>query len=322
MEPEVIFKAMADGTRRRTLALLRRHELSVSELVEALNQPQSTVSRHLKTLRVAGLIRDRRDGNTVLYSLPGAVNNGCASDLSARLLEWMEAQPLAAGMEGRLEAVIRKRQDMSRRFFDRIGRQWDTLREDSFGSSFHLEAFVALLPRTWTVADIGTGTGYMLPTLGRHFERVIAVEPVDGMLEAARRRIEHHQTDNVELRCGDLVHLPIPDASVDLALAVLVLHHVPTPEEALAELHRIVRTGGSVLIVEQTAHHNETFRERMQDRWWGFDPREFSIALQTAGFEWAESRPLATVKRRDDAPDLFVLVGRKPKRNAAETKDE
>lgn len=321
MEPEVVFKAMTDQTRRRTLGVLRRHELSVSELVETLGQPQSTVSRHLKVLRDAGLIRDRRDGNTTLYCVP-VLQNGSATDLDVRLLDWIAAQHLPEGVESRLETVIRQRQDMSRRFFDRIGHQWDTLREESFGSSFHLEAMIALLPRTWTVADIGTGTGYLLPPLARHFLRVVAIEPVDAMLEAARRRIEGARVGNVELRCGDLGQVPIPTGSIDLALAVLVLHHVSSPEKALAELHRIVRAAGRVLIVEQTAHQSESFRERMQDRWWGFDPDDFSKTLRSVGFGDVESRQLVTVTRADDAPELFVTTARKREGTASDDRTE
>ncbi len=312
MKPETVFKAMADRTRQRTLITLCRHELSVSELVEVLAQPQSTISRHLRTLREAGLIHDRRDGNTVLYSVPiPTPDNGKTEDLPGRLLSWTAEQPLAETMESRLQDVIRKRRDMSHRFFDQIGRHWDTLREESFGTSFHLEAFASLLPSTWTVADIGTGTGYLLPMLSRHFERVIGVEPVDRMLETARHRLEHLGIGNVDLRCGELAALPIPDACVDLAIAMLVLHHVPTPRDALSELHRVVRSGGRALIVEQTAHDNEPFHERMQDSWWGFESNELGRLLEAAGFEDVRTCRLATLEQGKGAPNLFAVTGRK-----------
>jgi ArsR family transcriptional regulator len=131
------------------------------------------------------------------------------------------------------------------------------------------------------------------------------------MLAAARRRIEHLGIENVELHEGDLTHLPIDDVSVDLAVAILVLHHVPTPPEAVSELQRILRPGGRVMIVEQTAHHNEGFRDRMQDRWWGFDPDEFAVLLSGLGFEQAETRRLLTRNGASDAPDLFAVAARK-----------
>ncbi|MGD2108413.1 MAG: metalloregulator ArsR/SmtB family transcription factor [Phycisphaerae bacterium] len=313
MEPEVLFKAVADRTRQRTLSVLRRNELTVSELVSVLRQPQSTVSRHLKVLRDAGLIRDRRDGNMALYAVPGSANGGRDdhSGLRGRLLEWIGAQPLTPELASRLETVLHERRDMSRRFFDRVGRQWDSLREGSFGSTFHLEAFLALLPREWVVADIGAGTGYLLPTLAKHFARVLAVEPAEAMRHAAVHRIEYHRLDNVLLSGGDLGRLPIAASTVDLSIAILVLHHVPTPRESLRELHRITCAGGRVLIVEQVAHENAPFRDKMQDRWWGFNPETLADMLRSVGFEAVASQRLASVERDEHAPDLFTLTGSK-----------
>ncbi len=311
MQADTLFKAMGDQTRRRTLCVLRRHELSVSELVEVLRQPQSTVSRHLKILRDASLIQDRREGNVILYSVPATPNGSEESDLTRHLMGWIGEQPLLTSLAERLDMVVQERREMSSRFFDRVGRQWDALREESFGGCFHLEAFLSLVPQTWAVADIGTGTGYLLPALARHFRHVIAVEPADRMLEAARNRIATYGLDNVDLREGELEHLPIKEAGVNLAIAMLVLHHVPSPRDALAELFRVVRPGGVTLLVEQASHHNEAFRDRMQDRWWGFDSRELVGWLEVVGFEQVLSRKLVTVDSGDDAPELFVVSGRK-----------
>ena len=63
------FSALADATRCRMLRLLESHELTVSELCGVLQLPQSTVSRHLKTLADAGWVTSRRDGTSRYYSL-------------------------------------------------------------------------------------------------------------------------------------------------------------------------------------------------------------------------------------------------------------
>src|SRR5574339_537529 len=63
------FSALADPTRCRMLALLDRQELTVSELCAVLQLPQSTVSRHLKTLADAGWVASRRDGTSRYYTL-------------------------------------------------------------------------------------------------------------------------------------------------------------------------------------------------------------------------------------------------------------
>ena len=63
------FKTLADETRLRILALLSSGELCVCDLMAALELPQSTVSRHLATLRNANLVDDRRQGVWMYYRL-------------------------------------------------------------------------------------------------------------------------------------------------------------------------------------------------------------------------------------------------------------
>jgi DNA-binding transcriptional ArsR family regulator len=66
------FEALADPVRRDILALLRRGEQPAGAVVEALALPQPSVSKHLKVLREAGLVRARIDGPRRLYSLDPA----------------------------------------------------------------------------------------------------------------------------------------------------------------------------------------------------------------------------------------------------------
>lgn len=69
-EPAQTFKALADETRLRILALLlTKEELCVCDIISALKLPQSTVSRHLAYLRKNGLVKDRRNGNWMYYSI-------------------------------------------------------------------------------------------------------------------------------------------------------------------------------------------------------------------------------------------------------------
>lgn len=65
-----VFATLADPTRLRCLALIAEEtELCVCELVAALDLPQPKISRHLAVMRDAGLLRDRRDAQWVLYAL-------------------------------------------------------------------------------------------------------------------------------------------------------------------------------------------------------------------------------------------------------------
>lgn len=314
IRPGLLFRAMADNTRRRLLRVLSENELSVSELVEVLDQPQSTVSRHLKMLREAGFIVDRRRGTTVMSAMvprQSVPDNGSA-DLRERLVEWVETEPLDKGARLRLRRVLKRRGNGGADFFESVGTRWDQLRIDAFGQAFHFEAMTSLLPSEWTVADIGTGTGYLLPILADRFRQVIAVEPVDAMLAAARQRPELKSVRNVDFRGGWLDDLPIDTSQVDLAIASLVLHHVAEPAEALKELRRIVKASGRLLVIEQKTHENTAFRDRMGDRWWGFEPKTLARWVRSAGFADVEVKELtATVganSQADSPPVLFVLT--------------
>ena len=313
MGSEAIFKALADSTRQKILQTLLQHELSVTELVEVLGQPQSTVSRHLKVLRNAELILDRRNGVTVHYSPSSAAVGGDNSSLQAHLVRWLEWEAPPKALQRRIRQVLERRHAETVGFFESVGQRWDQMRTDCFGGSFHLEALTALLPKSWVVADIGAGTGYLLPALAGAFEKVIAIEPVTTLLEAARSRPELRGADNIDFRSGDLRELPMANGEADLAIAMLVLHHVPDPATALGEINRVVKPEGRVLVVEQQTHRCEAFREMMGGRWWGFERSRLADLVREAGFKDLVCRELETAgptsASAPETPGLFVLTG-------------
>lgn len=327
----LLFKAMADTTRQRLLQVLTGHELSVSELVDVLRLPQSTISRHLKVLRDAGLLVDRRVGTAVLYSArelggpndaepahkaPGSSPSSGRriGELREHLLEWAGHEPLDSRTTERLERAIRRRNSRGD-FFERIGSRWDQLRVEAFGESFHLEALTALLPAEWTAADIGAGTGYLLPILAARFRRVIAIDPAAAMLEAARARPELGPTAHVEFREGSIESLPVADGELDLAIASLVLHHVAAPAKALPELYRAIRPGGRLLMIEQHEHNHDAFHERMGDVHRGFEPGQLEEWLTAAGFDDIHAAALTQARpagrQAGETPGLFAVVARR-----------
>lgn len=79
-----VFKALADETRLRILNLLSRQELCVCKIVEVLAIGQSKASRHLASLRHAGLVNDRREGLWMYYSLSQP-----SGELHRQVVEWL-----------------------------------------------------------------------------------------------------------------------------------------------------------------------------------------------------------------------------------------
>jgi len=96
------FKAFSDETRLRILRLLLKGELCICELMEVLQLPQSTVSRHMAYLKNAGLVEDRREGVWVYYSLTEPKDNVHACQLKC-LAECFDDYEVPRRDEVRLE---------------------------------------------------------------------------------------------------------------------------------------------------------------------------------------------------------------------------
>ena len=219
--------ALADATRSRMLMVLERHELTVSELCAVLQLPQSTVSRHLKTLLDTGWVSSRRDGTSRYYTLALDDRGPATRRLWALLREQVSLTPGADQDARRLRGVLGRRQSKSQEFFASAAGKWDRLREDLFGRASYLHALPGLLDPEWIVGDLGCGTGQVAATLAPFVKQVIAVDRSPDMLDAARQRVR--DLANVDVRRGELEALPIQDGALDAATLLLVLHHLPDP---------------------------------------------------------------------------------------------
>ncbi len=276
------FSALADQTRCRMLALLDQQELTVSELCAVIQLPQSTVSRQLKTLADAGWVTSRRDGTSRYYAL------GIDHRDEARAQIWQLTRQQLAGRAGvdqdarRLARVLAQRSQTSQQFFATAAGEWDRLRDELFGGQFSAQALLGLLPPDWIVGDLGCGTGVVVSAIAPHVARVVGVDASDEMLASARERV--HELTNVELRRGSLESLPLADASLDAAVMMLVLHHLPAPAAALSEAARVLKPGGRLLIVDMTPHEREEYRQQMGHVWLGFSDDQMRRLLDAAGF--------------------------------------
>ena len=302
--------ALADATRSRMLLVLERHELTVTELCAVLQLPQSTVSRHLKTLSDTQWVSSRRDGTSRYYTLALDDRGPATRRLWALLREQVSLTPGADQDARRLRGVLARRQSKSQEFFASAAGQWDRLREDMFGRASYLHALPGLLDPEWIVGDLGCGTGQVAASLAPFVKRVIAVDRSDDMLQAARRRVR--DLPNVDVRRGELEALPIADGELDAATLLLVLHHLPDPVEALAEAARVLRPGGRLLISDMLPHDREAYRQQMGHVWLGFGEDALQRLLTTAGFERIR---VASMPADPDAkgPALFVAGAEKRK---------
>ena len=104
-----------------------------------------------------------------------------------------------------------------------------------------------------TVADVGTGIGYMLPFLSRAVGpdgHVIAEDIFDDFLAAARDRAENQKLTNVAFVKGTETDPNLPEGQMDEVLVLDAYHHFDYPEKMLAAIHKSLKDGGKLVVVE------------------------------------------------------------------------
>ncbi|HEX4567543.1 MAG TPA: metalloregulator ArsR/SmtB family transcription factor [Vicinamibacterales bacterium] len=294
---------LSDATRGRMLLILERQELTVSELCAVLQLPQSTVSRHLKTLADANWVSSRRDGTSRYYTLALDDRDADTRRLWALLRERIATTASADQDARRLKSVLGRRQTKSEEFFASSAGQWDRLRRELFGTGSALAAVPALLDPEWTIGDLGCGTGETSAAIAPFVARTIAVDRSGEMLQTARRRLR--DLPNVDVRRGELESLPIDDRQLDAAIMVLVLHHTPDPAAVLAEAGRVLKPGGRLVVCDMLPHEHEEYKQQMGHVWLGFGEDQLRRLFGSAGFYDTRVAPLS-VDAAAKGPALFA----------------
>ncbi len=304
-----IFKALADEGRLRILRSIDQAELSVAELVQALEMPQSTVSRHLKPMRDAGLVSARRDGTSVYYNR-GELFRDAAF---ARILnERLKDIPVANRDEAAVERVLDLRRKKSREFFDEIAGRYGSLTEPGGG----WQALAAGLAAGFSgqrVADLGCGEGALALLLARFAEKVVLYDQSEKMLKlVSEKAAEQNVLNRLELRVSNLENLNLTGEDFDAVFISQSLHHTSNPEDVIRTAAAGLKPGGQLVILDLVRHEHEWTRDEWADQWLGFDPIEIREWLAGAGIQ-----PLVADSLPGSTPDLSVLivVGTKEKFN-------
>lgn len=301
-----LFKALADPCRLRLVAVLLRGEFTVQELTHILGMGQSRISRHLKILTEAGVLSVKRQGTWSYYrageesAFFGAIRPAFEREL--------EKLPHRREDLGALAGALEARRRRSLEFFDRHARQWDSLSRTLLPVPDYLERLLALVPSVATLLEVGVGTGVLLADLAGRAPRVIGVDHSPAMLEEARRRLSTEGEGGVELRLGEMTHLPIMDGGAGCVVANMVLHHAADPPAVLGEMFRVLEPDGTLLIADLARHEHEWARERLADQWLGFEADELKGWLERAGFAAVELQRAGAAPGEEEV--LLVRAGK------------
>ena len=285
-----MFRALADPTRLRIVALLRAMELSVGELAQVLGQSQPRVSRHIRILVDSGLAIRRKEGSWVfLAPAPSSLAVPLFALLDAAIAG--EGDHWAKADTARLAAVRADRAAAAAQYFAGHADQWDAIRSLHVSDNAVEDRMKAMLgARIGRLVDIGTGTGRMIELFGPAADHAIGFDRSPEMLRLARAKLDGQRA--FELRQGDISALPMADASADTVILHQVLHFIPAPEAALAEAARLLAPGGRLLIADFAPHEREELRAQDAHARLGFSDAQIANWFAASGLTLAQTETL------------------------------
>ena len=169
----------------------------------------------------------------------------------------------------------------------------------------------------WTdrvVLDLGCGTGFHLPRFAETAAKVIGVEPHDGLVRLARRRLRTRAVaDRAEVLAGTAQAIPLPDSSVDVVHVRWAYFFGRGCEPGLVELDRVLRPGGTALIIDNDGSRS-TFGAWFRRGYPHLDPpaeierfwslRGWTLDRVDMGWRFASRADLEAVVRIELAPEV------------------
>ena len=198
--------------------------------------------------------------------------------------------------------------------FDDRAQEWDTPeRQERAGALAAVIRARVPLSRSTRAIDIGAGTGLLGLELAGELGDLVLAEPSAGMLEVAREKLASGAWPNVTAVAFDLDATHPPGPPFDLAMSLLVLHHVADTGAALRSIHALLASGGWIALLDLDAEDGSFHDEDTPGiHHHGFERSTIVRLAGEAGFVGLETRTATEIERDGRAYPLFLLTGRRP----------
>ncbi len=198
--------------------------------------------------------------------------------------------------------------------FDERASDWDTpdRRARARALAAVIRTSVPLDPLMRAI-DIGAGTGLLGMELASDLGEVVLAEPSEGMLAVAREKLASGAWPTVTAVRFDLEADPPPGPPFDLAVSLLVLHHVADTAAALDAIHALLAPGGRIALVDLDAEDGSFHDEDAPGiHHHGFERVGIVRLAEAAGFVDLQTRTATEIERDGRTYPLFLLTGRRP----------
>ena len=203
--------------------------------------------------------------------------------------------------------------------FDGMAATWEANPNRAERARATADAIAARVPlqRTWAVVDVGSGTGLLSRMLADRVRSIVLVDTSTGMTQVAAEQIAASGMSSLSAVCLDITTDAPPGAPFDLAVSLLMLHHVQDVEGFLETVLCRLVPGGYIAFADVAAEDGSFHDDPTEEvHHHGFDPRHLAATAQSAGFvDVAVEEIHQMVKQRDGQPrsyGLLLLTGRVP----------
>jgi len=290
-------KALGDPLRAQILRVLAGDAYSVAELCHVFGVRQPALSHHLKLLVGTGLVTPRREGTFVFYRRAPRFDDSL-DGVRTLLCRNLDGYPLEPAIAQRLAEVERDRAERSLAFFHRHAAEFREHQDLIAAYPQYGDTVVELLdavrrPQDRIALEVGPGEGELLAALAPRFARVVALDNSEAMLARARDFADANQLANLDFVLGDTATGIARGLRAPLVTLNMVLHHNASPARMLGDLATLLEPGGSLLVTELCAHHQDWARTACGDLWLGFEPEQLDEWAAAAGLAAGDGQFLA-----------------------------
>jgi ubiquinone/menaquinone biosynthesis C-methylase UbiE len=197
--------------------------------------------------------------------------------------------------------------------FDERAADWDTPERQQRAAAVAaaIRAHVELRP-TMRAIEVGAGTGLLGLAIAGDVGEMVLADPSEGMLGVARSKLDQPGLERVAAVRFDLLADPPPGDPFDLAISLLVLHHLADTDAAFAALLRLLGPRGHVCLADLDAEDGSFHADQQGVHHRGFDRGQLAALARTAGFAEVAVHDASEIERDGRRYTLFLLVGRRP----------